>query len=442
MSAAAPVLVPARVDQTQQRWHIEGIWFQLAVFATAFLIIFSRRPDALLNPQFFAEEGTFFYRDAYQLGFQSLFLAYGGYFHALLRLVALLAQLVPIVWAPLLMNLAAIFVQLLPVNVFLSSRFSQVPFPVRLFAGLVYLALPNSYEIHANATNFQSHQALLTCLLLLAQPAKNRFWKLFDGITIVVTSFSSPVGILLLPVAALMWWYRAGSWYAASFGFLLPGTAIQSISVLLHWHMRQAPHYGFMGVPILNGGTLGANFHYFAGILGRQVFLSSLLGLNSQYWLLRFHWIFAIEVVSGAVGFGFLLYALRNAPIELKLFILFGYSVLALDLLNPLAGPPDRPQWYWLNLPGCGNRYYFVPMLAFLASVLFVAIRKKSPKALQYFALLLLALLPIGIYRDFRYPAFMDLKFKAFARQFQTVAPGTKVIIPINPGWLLELTKH
>lgn len=416
--------------------------FHLLVFALGFLIVCARRPDAILTPQFFAEDGAFFYRDAYQLGFQSLFLSYGGYFHALLRLVALLAQLVPLVWAPLLMNLAAIAVQLLPVNVFLSSRFSRISFAVRLFAGLVYLALPNSYEIHANATNFSSHQALLTCLLLLAQPAQNKFWKWFDAITIALTSVSSPVGIFLLPVAASMWWYRAEIWSAACFGFLLPGAAIQSISVLLHWHGRQAAHLEFAGSPVLDGGALGANFHYFAGILGRQVFFSSLLGLNSQNWLLRCHWIYPIELVSCAVGFSFLLYALRTAPIQMKLFILFEYAVLALELLNPLAGPPNYPQWLWLNVPGCGNRYYFAPMLAFLASVLFVAIRKQSSKALRGLAVLLLVMLPIGICRDFRYPPFMDLKFKVFAQRFESAAPGTKVIIPINPNWLMELTKH
>lgn len=442
MSAPAPAISAPRVNAIPRRLALDGVRFQFLVFAAGFLILYARRPDAILNPQFFAEEGAFFFRDAYQLGLKSLFLSYGGYFHTLLRLVALLAQLVPLAWAPLLMNLLAIAVQLLPVNVFLSSRFSPISFPVRLFAGLVYLALPNSFEIHANATNFQSHQALLTCLLLLAQPAQTRFWKWFDGITIVLTSVSSPTGVLLVPVAALMWWYRGEIWSAISFAFLLPGTMIQSISLLLHWHARQAPHYAFTGAPILNGGTLGVNFHYFAGIFGRQIFLSSLLGLNSQNWLLHFHWIFPIEVVSCAVGIGFLLYGIRKAPIELTLFIFFAYAMLALELLNPLAGPPDHPQWYWLNLPGCGNRYYFIPMLAFLSSLAFAATRKESAKHLRLIAVLILALLPIGVARDFRYPPFMDLEFQAFVERFETAAPGTRVIIPINPGWLMELTKH
>ncbi len=441
MSAPAPAMASYRVEAIRPRSPFQGIRVQLLFFAAGFLLVYARRPDAILNAQFFAEDGVFFYRDAYELGFRSLFLTYGGYFHTLLRLVAMISQLVPFAWAPLLMNVAAIVVQLLPASVFLSSRFSQVPLAIRLFGALVYLALPNSYEIHANATNLQWHQALLSCLLLLALPAETRFWQFFDAIILVLTSISSPMGILLIPVAALMWWQRGETWSAAGFGFLLPGAAIQMISVLQHWHARQVPHYGFAGTAIYNGGKLGASFHYFTGILGRQIFLSSLIGLNSQTWLRQLHAIFAIEVISCVVGFVFLLCALRTAPIELKLFILFAYAVLALDLLNPLAGPPDQAQWYWLNVPGCGNRYYFMPMIAFLASVSCIAVRKKA-KALRGFALLLLAMLPIGICRDFRYPPFLNLEFQAFATRFENASPGTHVIIPINPGWLMEVTKH
>jgi len=54
----------------------------------------------------------------------------------------------------------------------------------------------------------------------------------------------------------------------------------------------------------------------------------------------------------------------------------------------------------------------------------------------------LLLLLPIGIYQDWRYPPFQDLHFPVYAAQFEQAPAGTKIIIPINPGWSMELTKH
>jgi hypothetical protein len=437
-----PVMITFRSRVIEVAHHLQGVQLHLVVFAMAVLAVCSRRPDAVLNPQFWAEDGVFFYHDAYQLGMHSLFLTYGGYFHTLPRLVALLTQILPFAWAPMIMNLAGITIQVLPVNVFLSSRFSNIAFPIRLLAGFIYLGLPNSFEINANLSNVQWHLALLACLVLLAQPARTTGWRVFDGIVLSLTSLSSPMGILLVPVAAVLWWKRRNTGSAISFAVLIPSAAIPMTTLLLHWHGRQAPHSDLSGQTIFNGGTAGANFHYLAAILGRQVFFSSLLGLNTQNSLVHLRGVFAVEVMATAVGLAFLLYGLLHAPIELKLFILFATTVLALDLVNPLAGPPDHPQWYWLCLPGCGNRYYFLPMLAFLASLLWVTCRKASPGAVRYFALALLLLLPIGIYQDWRYPAFGDFRFHEFAKKFESVPSGTKFVIPINPGWRMELTKH
>lgn len=421
------------------------IGLHAAVFAVAFAIVCSRRPDAVFNAQFFAEDGAVFYRDAYQYGLHSLLLTYSGYFHTLLRLVALFAQLFPFSWAPLIMNFIGITVQVLPVNALLSSRFSQIAFPLRLLAGFTYLALPNTFEIDANVTDVQWHLALLACVLLLALPARNRGWKVFDAIVLVLTSLSSPMGILLVPVAAVLWWKRRNTWSATTLGLLSPGAVLQVLTVLLHWQGRQTPHIDLAGAVVFNWGSNGVTFSRFAAILGRQVFFSSLLGLNTQNWLLQLEGLHTLEAIATFVGLAFLLYGLFSGPIELKLFTLFALAVLTLGLVNPLAGPPDRPQWHWLCTPGCGNRYYFLPMLAFLASLLWVASRAAyaSPlRSLRGFAVVLLLLLPIGIYQDWRYPAFRNFNFQTYADQFEHAPSGTKVIIPINPGWLMELTKQ
>jgi hypothetical protein len=46
--------------------------FHVIVFLFAFLLIFSRRPDAILNAQFFAEDGQRWFADAYQRGWHCL----------------------------------------------------------------------------------------------------------------------------------------------------------------------------------------------------------------------------------------------------------------------------------------------------------------------------------------------------------------------------------
>lgn len=439
MSAAAPAIATAHPNTTRRASYRQGAPFQFAVFSLGFLILYSRRPDAVLNPQFYAEDGAIFYRDAYSLGLHSLLLAHGGYFHAVPRLAALLAQLFPLLWAPLVLNLIAIAIQILPANVYLSSRFSNLNFLTRLLGAFVYLALPNSFEIHATITNAQSHLVLLACLVLLSAPGKTRAWKIFDGMVLVLTSLSSPMGVLLAPLAALIWWKRASS--AWQFATLLPGSVIQTICVLTHWHTREAPHFILTGQPIVNGGPLGANFSYLNAILGRQVFYSSLLGLNAQTWLVHLHGVSVLEAALTTLGLAVVVYAFRHAPFELRLFILFAGAVLACALVNPLAGPPDRPQWDWLSVPGIGNRYYFLPMLTFLASLFWLATNNLST-GVRCCAIALLLILPAGICLDWRYPAFDDFRFKEFVRVFNNQPPGATFPIPINPGWFMVLTKR
>src|SRR6185437_16127052 len=102
--------------------------FHLLVVLVGFLIIFSRRPDAILNAQFWAEEGQRWYADAYHFGIRCLLVPdeLGGYFHSVSRLSALTALIFPFSMAPLVMNLFAIAIQILPASIFLSSRFSNI----------------------------------------------------------------------------------------------------------------------------------------------------------------------------------------------------------------------------------------------------------------------------------------------------------------------------
>jgi hypothetical protein len=327
------------------------------------------------------------------------------------------------------MNLCAITVQVLPVNVFLSSRFSEIPMTIRLLGAFLYLALPNSFEIDANVTNVQWHLALLVCLLVLARPAIGWRWRVFDGVLLVLVSIDGPTGLVLLPVAAALWWKRRNAWARTNVALLVPGAVIQVLTILMMWHTRLTAPLGATPARLIN-------------ILARQIFIPSLFGLDTSSRFLRGDIPTIIEVTAAAFGLAIILYALRCAPAELKLFILFGFGGLLMCLLRPLAGPPDRSQWAWLCIPGHGNRYYFLPMLSFLAALLWIAV-DRSHRKLRYLGVTLLVLLPIGIYQDWSYPKYKDLDFKKYAAQFDSAPSGTKMTIPINPpGWTLDVTKR
>ena len=212
---------------------------------------------------------------------------------------------------------------------------------------------------------------------------------------------------------------------------IAPGAILQAIVVLTSHSRQIAPN--------------GASLTRLLSILGRQVFLAPLVGTKTVlHFALRYsaHSCLFLEGVAIAAGLIILLYAVRYAPVELKLFIVFSFLVFAMSLARPLAGTPGQPQWEWMRFPGTANRYYIMPIVAFLAALLWTVDSGKS-LAIRWFGISLLLFLPFGIRRDWRYPAFTDMHFREYALQFQAAPSGTRLLIPINPPpWRMALIKH
>src|SRR5258708_1849115 len=211
---------------------------------------------------------------------------YGGYLSTLLRLVGLLAQLVPFGLAPLVMNLCAIGIQMICVSLFLSARFKAISYNVRVFASLLYLAIPNAFEIHANTTNIQWHLALLAFLVLVSQAEAAKAWRYFDYAVLFFALVDGPLGILLVPVAAASLWLRRDKRTAFALGVMIPFAVVQSLFILFSNSRRPAPN--------------GASLERLTGILGGQVFLSAIFGLRTfiRLFLNHVHWLPLIQTVA------------------------------------------------------------------------------------------------------------------------------------------------
>jgi hypothetical protein len=61
----------------------------------------------------------------------------------------------------------------------------------------------------------------------------------------------------------------------------------------------------------------------------------------------------------------------------------------------------------------------------------------------RYLALLILLVVPFGVYRDSKNAHYPDLHLQECADRFARAEPGTSMKIPIlPPGWEMELIKH
>jgi len=406
--------------------------FHASVSVTSFLILFLRRPDVLLNAQFYAEDGTRWFAEAYHFGWRCLSIPESGYLQTASRLVALLSLALPFALAPLVMNLCALIVQIIPVNLFLSSRFASIPLKIRLVGCLLYLSLPNSFEVHANTTNMQWHLALAGLLILLGQSEAGRASAILSAALLALAVLDGPAGMLLAPVAVFLWFRQKERRHLVASIILVAGAGFQSLMILLSHSRRPAP----------NGATIDRLF----SILGGQVFLCSILGVRTSISLFFRHWpyLFALEIIALVIGLVIVLHAFRRGPVALKVLLCFATVALTFALIRPVATTGGGfEQWEKLQVPGVGNRYYFFPMLAFYASLIWIATNTEQTTRLSRFvAVSMLALLSIGVVRDWRYKPFVDYNFKSFAAEFERAAPGSRVSIPINPDWQLVLIKH
>jgi len=259
----------ARLAQAVDLERFREPGFLVAVFAVACALVVSRRPDALLNPQFYYEDGTVFYADAHNVGgLGTLLLPYRGYFVMAQRLGALAALAVPLARAPLAFNLLAIAVEALPAVLLASRRYAHVAprRAARLALAFLYVALPGVWGLIATLTNAQWHLAALALLVVLAAPATGLAWRAFDVAALVLSGLSGPMCFALVPIAAIVWYVRRDRWAAVLFGIAVATACVQAASLVL----QPAP----TATPV----PLGASAGVLAQLVAQRVVYAALVG--------------------------------------------------------------------------------------------------------------------------------------------------------------------
>jgi hypothetical protein len=386
----------------------------------------------VLHAQFWAEDGIVWYRDAYTLGgLNALLLPRDGYFQTISRLTAALAQPLPLIAAPYLFNLVALFWQVLPAMYLVSPRVAPlIPSTwTRLLLAFVYLALPNAIEVHVNVTNAQSHLALLALMLVLCPPGPSRWARAADAAILLLAGLSTIMCTFLVPVAAVMWYRRRTRWDAVVLVLTGATGVIQLVGLAT-------------GPDTRAHDPLGASVELFLRIVGAQVVLSPLVGARGYEWIVeqRQNWVVLAAGVVGALVFACA--ALKGA-LELRLFLFFAACILGVALFFGQVQSAGDGAWAVLLNPEAGARYFFFPSLAFVLSLLWMASRHHPPIARVTACGLLSVMLLVGILFDWRMPPLADLAFATHAERFERAPAGTHVLIPVNPeGSTMELVKR
>ena len=210
----------------------------LVAFLLSVIIIIFRKPDAILNAQFWAEDGVIWFADAYNNGgLASLLHPQNGYFQSISRLTAWFSLFVPLQYSPLLFNIVAIAIKALPVAFLWSDRFTRIvpSDKARFIIGASYLLLPTIGEVHSNITNSHWHLALYAFMIITARFPKSIPGKIHDIFFLILSGLSGPFSVLLSPIALIYGWLKRKSlpsFYYIYLLIILSSASIQTASVI------------------------------------------------------------------------------------------------------------------------------------------------------------------------------------------------------------------
>ncbi len=382
-----------------------------------FLAIFLLRiSDVVLNPQFWAEDGTIFFRENLCGGPAAIGDAYAGYYHLIPRLIALVTSWFPALFAPAIYLCAALALTALVLYVVQSPRLAL---PLTPLLALAVVLPPDSLETYGNLANIQWFLALAVVAIVLSRPAPSRVTTSLEIAFVALAGLTGPFVLMLLPLFAarllLDWKSPPARNRASSLTAAAAIAASAQIYALVHNPVTTGispnfPKNGIADVPLI---AAAAFFNHTFGPL-----LSS-LSLRTMAWA---------GVLEIAVFLTLILISLRSVQLRFeRLSLLYFGSVVLLASLYKF-----KDTLLALVPLNNGPRYFLLPTI--VASWLMISVWRE-PK-IGVLARMVLTLLLISTLAGFERAPLLDQHWAYWAKKLEA---GDKPRIPINPkSWFVE----
>ena len=405
-------------------------WQQVLFFLAACAILVTRRWDALSHAQFYAEDGRVFFADAYNRGwFSPMFSPYAGYLHLFTRIGAALALLLPFSRVPLFFSIGSLLCTALPVAILMNSRsadWGSARFRAALAA--LYIALPNCRETTWGLTNTFSILALSAFLVLIARVPKGGWALALDSILLIVSGLNGPFCLFMVPIALYLLWKERNRIRAIQASILVFAATVQAVFLL------------FIDAHVRSHTSLGASPVMLLRLTGGHVFLGAEIGSNTLASVNDPAIVGFLAVVSIA-GLALIIQGFRLESRSFRLLLIYALMIIAASLAAPLQlGTSKAGVWQVLaTVPG--QRYWFLPTLVFVWSLAALILHGRGLS--RGLSCVLLALLPVGVARDWEIPKLYESHFAQSVEQFNAAAPGTVLTLPEGcPGWTMRIVKH
>jgi hypothetical protein len=414
-----------------------------------FVLLLLRRPDCIMHPQFWAEDGNLFFRSQLLFGFKaSVLVPYAGYLCVVQHTIAAAVSVFPVYYTPMVYAVAGSVVDAVCCSLFILPIFRNIIRSDWLRATVCILTavIPVAVELVGTLVNIQWYVLLAGTLLLfraapaIPNPQKDRVAARATGWGLVglLIGLTNPVLIVGIPFCLwnLVRSRRADRWYEV--GVLL-GLAIQ-LSIFARSH-QTTPNFA-------DGGNLQALASAVALAYIYRVILSLVIGFTLVKKAAIAKSVL-VPVIAGCAFMVFTIIVLWKASAEDRWKIVIALYVAASSLAITLGGRDFYSQFismrdfhgfFWeryLFLAGCA----FIYLMAISVNVLF----KEQHVPIQ--TAILATVFALGMVSNYRIPPFAEKYWRESARVIQDrvdhhqIGPGhPRIVAPIHPDpWQIIL---
>jgi hypothetical protein len=415
----------------------------LGTVAVSFILLFLRRPDSLLNAQFWAEDSVQFFGNQVLYGFwESAITPYAGYLHLAPRLIMAAASPLPTLWTPFFCNLAGLLIAAICCSLFVlpSYRYILDSDLQRFVVILLAVSAPYCDEISGNITNIQWYLAVGAALVVFRKchpsAPPGTLNAVLIGLAGVVISCSSPLGLVFLPF--LIWkLIRYDSTERIWLGLMTSGVVVQS-TVILGQHAASGVGQGLNQIL---AATL-ISFVY-------RVLLCTVAGFRGAVWVWQ-HGLSAIVLLMLVLATWWLTGLYRaSAPSDRRTILTCLYLAFSSIGMSMVARSGTAAHFSSLSIEEWRGERYFYLSACLLILLAAVSIKAFWPTARPWVpAIMLCGAFFCGFFANFRIPAFADLHWSAQAPQIDAwrntwaagrPVRGLEIRVNPQPQFLLEL---
>jgi len=398
-------MTPTRFDR--------GVPQMAMVLAATVAILFLRRPDAFLNPQFWAEDFLFL-MEAEQGGWSALFTPRVGYLHLLPRTIAGTAAHFDPFLQPIFFSAGAVAVLLVVILSCLSNRHDL---PGKPLLALAVVLVPHSGEVFFNPTNAQWIAALALLLTLIKRDASTTFQWISDLGVLVFAGLSGPFVLFTAPFYALRAWQRRSPASGVLFIVIVAAASTQA------WFIWQGPpDREFVGD--FSALSLWANVSY-------RLPYTLFLGVAARPEFGRGAAIAAGSLIVLFIGVA----ATRDGPHRRELLVFLGFTAL---LLASTTLRKRFDLWHFPDLAN-GDRYFFIPKVLLLWVVVTLAATVAADRWIRWTAAGLLAAGFMLNAPRYRFQPYQD---HAWYSLCPDIRAGKSVTVTINPDWTFSYQRR